>query len=131
MKDLLVFPKILGMFFSWYYFDAPKSIIRIWRNFILFVLNYFSIGLLFKTLFSPWKRISESRGRGFDLMNFLSVLTLNIFSRFIGFLIRSVVIVFGLILEVMVIVFGFVFSVFWLLLPLFLIFTIFEGIRLL
>jgi len=131
MKDFLVFPKILGMFFVWYYKDAPRGIAGVWRNFILFVLNYFSIGLLLKTIFSPWKRIRESRERGFDLMNFFSVLTLNLFSRTIGFLVRSVVIVFGIIVEIIVLVCGLAVLILWFILPFFLIFAIFEGIRLL
>lgn len=131
MKDSFVFPKIFGMFIVWYYKEAPKGIIEIWRNFILFIANYFSIGTLFKTLFSPWKRITESRGRGFDFMNFLSVLTLNFFSRGIGFLIRSATIFLGLVVQVFVLIFGLLFLIFWFFLPVFLILTLFEGIKLL
>lgn len=128
MKDFFFYPKIIGMFFSWYFKEAPKNIVGIWRNFILFVANYFSIIILLKTLFSPWKRIREEHGRGFDLMNFLSVLTLNVFSSFLGFLIRSVVIVWGVAAEIFVLVLGACFVVFWFLLPFILIFLIFEGI---
>jgi len=119
--------KILGLFFAWYFKDVPKSILGIWRNFILFVSNYFSIILLLKTLFSPWKRISESYGRGFDFGKFISAFTLNFFSRIIGLCIRTVVIFCGIFAEFFVLIIGAVFFVFWFILPLILVWVLFRG----
>jgi len=119
--------KILGLFFAWYFKDVPKSILGIWRNFILFVSNYFSIILLLKTLFSPWKRISESYGRGFDFGKFISAFTLNFFSRIIGLCIRTVVIFCGILAEFFVLIIGAVFFVFWFILPLILVWVLFRG----
>lgn len=119
--------KIFGLFFVWYFKDAVLSILRIWRNFILFVSNYFSIILLLKTLFSPWKRISESYGRGFDFGKFISAFTLNFFSRIIGLCIRTVVIFCGIFAEFFVLIIGAVFFVFWFILPLILVWVLFRG----
>lgn len=107
------------------------SILGIWRNFILFVANYFSIVLLFKTLFNPWKRISESYGRGFDIGKFFSALTLNVLSRSIGFIMRSAAIFMGVLAEIFVLIFGAAFLILWFFLPLILIWTLFYGIILL
>ncbi|PIQ92040.1 MAG: hypothetical protein COV69_03985 [Parcubacteria group bacterium CG11_big_fil_rev_8_21_14_0_20_39_14] len=123
--------KIFGLFISWYFKDATLSILGIWRNFILFVANYFSIVLLFKTLFNPWKRISESYGRGFDIGKFFSALTLNVLSRSIGFIMRSAAIFMGVLAEIFVLIFGAAFLILWFFLPLILIWTLFYGIILL
>ncbi len=131
MKDFLVYPKILGMFLSWYYKDAPMGIIGVWRNFILFIANYFSIFLLFKTLFSPWKRISESYGRGFDIGRFFSALFLNLLSRSIGFIIRITVITIGIVAEFIILAVGIASLALWFFLPIILIWAIIQGIMLL
>jgi len=122
------FLRIFGLFFSWYYKDASKSILGIWRNFILFVSNYFSIVLLFKTLFAPWKMISESYGRGFDIGRFASALTLNLLSRTLGFIIRSVVIVMGFLAEIFVLIIGALVFVSWFFLPPILVWIFYRGI---
>ncbi len=128
MSNLLACFRILGLFFSWYYKDAPKSILGIWRNFILFISNYFSIILLLKTLFAPWRRIAESYGRGFDFGRFISALTLNLFSRIIGFIIRSVVVAIGIAAEILVSILGAAIFIFWFFLPFVLVWAFWQGI---
>ncbi len=128
MSNLLAYFRIIGLFSLWYYKDAILSILGIWRNFILFVSNYFSIILLFRTLFVPWKKISESYGRGFDFGRFVRVLTLNFLSRTLGFIVRSVVIAMGILAEFFVLIFGAIFFILWLFLPAILVWVFWRGI---
>ena len=105
-------------FFHWYYLVAPKKIVEIWGNYLLANLRYYSIGLLVRTLFAHWHRDVEDYGRGFDFSRYLRVFTLNLISRGVGFVVRSVTILVGLLTELFIFVFGLLFLAFWLVAPL-------------
>jgi ATP-dependent Clp protease ATP-binding subunit ClpA len=62
-----------------------------WWNFVRFVAYFFSIKILFKTLFAGWRRDSS------DEREWWERLILGIAITFIGFIIRLVVILFGLV----------------------------------
>lgn len=121
---------IILQFWGWYYSGAIKSLLSIWRNFIIFVREYFSIPLLLRTLFSPWRRDITKYGRGFSIKNFLETLSFNLISRGFGFLIRSTTIVMGLICLAGVIILGIIALIVWLILPIVLIFMIITGLSL-
>ena len=55
----------------WQYVESPRALKHIIKNFLHFNLSFFSISLLLKTLFYPWRKYHESYGRGFDLKKFL------------------------------------------------------------
>ncbi len=130
MRVVLRKPIIL-QFWKWYYTRAVKGLINIWKNFIIFVQEYYSIPLLLRTLFSPWKRDVTRKPRGLDIKKLFEALAFNAISRTIGFLVRSVTIIFGLICLLGVIVLGFIALIVWLILPFVLIFLIIMGILLL
>ena len=105
-------------FFSWYYTDAPRSTFRNGIRRTIGFLNYFSVLLLFATLFSPWHRIVESYGRGFDPRVFFSTLAGNIISRILGAIVRSFVIITGLAITLLAALFGLLLTALWVVLPL-------------
>ncbi|MGM0439344.1 MAG: hypothetical protein ACQEP3_02850 [Patescibacteria group bacterium] len=110
---------LLVKWFLWHFKNAPKGLLTAWGNFLRFTIDFFSIIPLFKTLMSPWKKLSESYRKG--LANFnenLQILILNSFSRFLGFLVRIVVIFIGLIATLTVFVLGFIIFIAWFILPL-------------
>ncbi|HDZ54678.1 MAG TPA: hypothetical protein ENI19_02590 [Candidatus Nealsonbacteria bacterium] len=121
MKISILEDNIIWLWFFWYFFEIPKEILKGWRNFLLFNLNYFSIPLLLKTLFSHWKRYYWIRGRGFTIGEYFNVLLSNLMSRFLGALIRIALIIVGLILELFIIIGGFIIFLGWILLPVLLI----------
>ena len=53
----------MGVYFWWYSTGWKKLIERV-RESLLNVYDYFSLGLLLKTLFAPWRQISAGRVRG-------------------------------------------------------------------
>lgn len=91
--------------------------------------DYFSIPFLVKTLFSPWRRYKFSYGRGFDIGRYLEALTFNIFSRFMGAIVRIVVIVVGVVLQILIFFFGILSIIIWLLLPVITIIGLFLPLR--
>jgi len=115
----------------WHYFDMPKNILRAWRNFLLFNLNYFSITLLLKTFFSPWRRDSWSYPKGFDIGQYLEVFFSNLISRVLGAIVRSVLIILGIIIELFIILGGIIVFFGWLVLPVILFFSLIFGFKIL
>ncbi|MBU2540057.1 hypothetical protein KJ786_02760 [Patescibacteria group bacterium] len=109
---------IIISWFFWHFYEAPKFLLKVWKNYIQFSVNFFSTPLLFKTLFSPWRRYKWGYPRGFDLMGYFETITSNIFSRFIGAICRITLIIVGVIFQICVFLFGAIVFVGWLLLPL-------------
>ena len=109
----------------WYYFSAPKKLLGIWGNFIKFFWTVlFPVPLVFKTLFSPWKRTGEKIfTQGFDPKIILKNLAADIVSRFVGFLVKIIILAIAFICEIFVLIFGVLLFAFWLAWPFLLIFS--------
>jgi len=121
---------MVGLFLTWYFRDLPKKICHIWGNYLWFVRNYFSLSLLLKTFFSPWKRYYfTSKGR-FDIGRWFGNFIFNSFSRIVGMILRGFVIITGVIGEIFVIFLGVSFFVAWLIFPFLLLYCLIKGITL-
>jgi len=131
MEKISKSQNILFQYFQWHFFDSAKNVLIAWRNFIFFNLNYFSIPLLLKTLFSPWRRYRWAYPRGFSFGKYFEVFVSNLFSRIMGAIIRVVLIVFGLLVEIFIIFGGAIVFLVWILLPFLLIYGIFYGFKIL
>lgn len=105
-------------YISWHYGAALPAIVKNWKNSILFVLHFFSVLLLFRTLFSPWRRLTEKYKGGLDFENIVGFIVVNTIMRIVGFIVRVVVIFVSLIVLAVVIVGGIFFFVAWILAPL-------------
>jgi len=113
---------------AWHFYDAPKEILKAWGNFLVFVLRYFSIGILLKTFFSHFRHLREPYGRGFDIKKYSMVFIGNIISRIIGAFVRTIIILTGLITEIFVFLLGFIILIAWLLAPFLIIIGIYSGV---
>lgn len=122
---------ILFQWFFWHYFEMPEEIVRIWKNFLRFNLEYFSIKLLIKTLFYPWRRYEVSYGRGFDIKRFFESFFSNLIFRILGAIVRTILIFIGLLLQIFIIFIGVIIFILWLFLPLFLILGLYYGFKIL
>jgi hypothetical protein len=102
----------------WHYSRAFVDIFVIWRNITHFIFNFFSIPLLLRTLFQPWKRIEAQREtRGFDPADWFQTVLVNVIMRFIGACMRLILIFFGLACVAAAVLIGLQFFVFWFFLP--------------
>jgi hypothetical protein len=110
-------PSFFGQFFKWWFSVMPKNIFLAVRQTVANTYDYFSIGLLAKTLLAPWKRDVISMEH-LTLGERLQIVVMNLVSRLIGAFIRFITIMAGLITIIGELIFGiFIFAGF-ILLPL-------------
>ncbi len=121
---------IIFQWFFWQFFEMPRNILKAWRNFLLFNLNYFSVILLLKTFFSPWRKYELGYPRGFQFGKYLEVFFSNLISRILGALVRIVLIIVGLLAQVFIIFAGIIIFFGWIVLPFLLVAGFLFGIRL-
>lgn len=107
---------ILGIL-SWWYGAGWRQRVTMLREKILSTMDYFSIDLLAKTLFSPFRQISAGKVQG-PLGVQLRAFADRVISRVIGGMIRSFMIVIGAVAIVLYSVIGGIFVVFWAVIPL-------------
>lgn len=108
---------LFGYYFFWHYTLAFADIVRIWRNFLWFFYNFFSIGLLSKTFFSPLERLQEKYAGDFDIAEFISTIAVNVIMRIVGAILRFFIILVGLVTLLATLAFGIIFFLLWLILP--------------
>ncbi len=105
-------------YIKWHYTDAFIDLIGVIRNFLFFFYNLFSIKILFKTLFSPFHRMTEVYDkRGFKLEKLAEAFIVNSLMRVVGALLRFMLIIFGLFFMLLTFVFGAFFIIAWALAP--------------
>lgn len=106
-------------YFFWHYSRALFNIVTIWKNFMWFTYHFFSIPTLTRTLLSPWRRLSEEYSSdGFDIEEYAAAFAVNFMMRLLGAVMRTGVIIIGIIALILLFVFGVVFTAVWLLMPL-------------
>ena len=117
---------------EWYLFDKPKVLIKAWFNYLRFYLKFFSIIVLLKTLFAPWRRYEWVRQtRGFNPKEALKIHFSNLISRILGAIVRSVMIFIGLLAELVVFFIGIGVIITWFILPIIMIIIFIKAIELL
>lgn len=121
---------IFILYLGWFFVDAVKGILGAWKNVLKFNLNYWSVPLLLKTLFSHWRRYRYSYGKGFDPGRYLEVFSFNFISRIMGFVMRTFFIFAGLSSEVFIFFTGLFILLFWISLPILLALGFIYGSKL-
>src|SRR3989338_4173067 len=118
-------------YLGWHYTLALRDLIGLARNFLAFVAHFFSLTILVKTFFSPWRRLDENYQKGFNPGAWLQTFILNTLMRLFGVFCRFwLILVGGLI---WLVTFGLAILAFlvWLILPAAIIVLIFTGFNLL
>lgn len=112
----------------WYYHQGLKGFFRVWKNYLWHGLDFFSMRDLLFSLFSPWRRdITPKTWRGWNPLLSIRRLIENIFSRFMGALVRISVLILGLVWEFVVFAVGLIFLFLWIGSPAFLLLGIPLG----
>ena len=105
---------ILPNYLIWHYSYAFNDIKNIWKNFIVFVYNVFSIPTLLFTLFSPWMKINDGYNVNESLLN---TFVFNLLMRFFGVFVRLIFIIIGLVTLALTLLLGVAFFILWAVLP--------------
>ncbi len=116
---------LIASWFMWHFYQMPQFLFLIWKNFISFSLDFFSIPLLIATLFSPWRRYKWRYPGRFDIKGFFETLISNIFSRVVGAICRLFLIIVGIPVIVFMVLAGFIVILFWIIMPLVLVVLMF------
>jgi hypothetical protein len=109
---------IILLWLYWQFYEMPVFLLGVWKNYLVFASNFFSVGLLFKTFFAPWRKYNWKYPKGFDLMEFFNTLISNTFSRILGAMMRIVLVVLGILFQVFVVIAGLIIFIGWIIIPL-------------
>lgn len=122
MEEVVRKENVIIKWLLWHYFEMPKFLTSVWKNYILFATNYFSLTLLLKTFIDPWRRNLWKYPKGFDLGGIFSTFVSNVFSRILGSMLRIVLIITGALFQILVLVVGLLVILVWILIPFIIIF---------
>lgn len=122
---------ILHHYLLWHYATALREMAHVAANLLWFVVHFFSLPQLARSLFAPYRRITEERHRRFNLEDIAGYIIINLISRIIGFLLRFIILIAGLLSLVMLTVGIVIAYIFWLFAPIVLIALLIAGFRLL
>ena len=112
------FTFLLIEYIRWHYDDAIGQFWHIWKDFLWFGYNFFSIPLLARTLFAPIYRIHEGYDmRGLQIELILQSFVVNVVARVAGFFMRITVIIVGLIFECILLLLAPILFIVWVMLP--------------
>ncbi len=106
---------IVGLF-SWWYGEGWKQRFIVAREYIASMYDYFSIDLLARTLFAPFRQISAGKVRGpigVQMQAFFDQLI----SRTIGAIVRTIMIIMGVVTLLVTIVINLLVVVVWGIVP--------------
>jgi hypothetical protein len=119
---------IIWQYLEWHFYDQPKAILKAWKNFLLFNLNFFSVFPLLKTFVSPLHQYTWSYPRGLDIPKHLEAAFSNLISRILGAILRTILILAGIIFEILILIFGFFIFVGWFIFPALLVFLLIRYV---
>lgn len=117
MLEVIKKRNIFFLWFQWHLLDAPVFLLKGWKNILFFNFQFFSIHFLLRTLFSYWHKYRWRYVGGFGVGKYIEILFSNFISRFLGSIMRIILIIIGVIIEIVIFVLGIVFIVAWIILP--------------
>lgn len=112
----------------WWYLEEPAYLWKISMNVFIKTFYTFSIPLLLRTLFDPWKR-DVSSAENASIQTLYQLWLNNLISRFIGFFIRLMTIFTGLLISTVVLIIELVFIFAWFAMPIIVIYLLINGLR--
>jgi hypothetical protein len=115
-------------YLKWHYGKALLAAFSLWKNILVFLLNFFSIKSLLGNFFTPWKRLADSYPKHFNLKIYFSTFIINTLMRIVGMFLRTILLIVGIaVCIVYIIILPFTLLV-WLALPPFIIAIIAYGL---
>jgi hypothetical protein len=119
--------EFIGDIFGWWYRAGLRDFLIYLKAVFLKISDVFSVKLLLKTFFAPWKRDVISL-QGLPLNVMLRVIMMNLVSRFIGAIIKTFVLIVYLIILAGFILVSLTLLATWIFLPIITVLGILLGI---
>ena len=114
----LAWRALLRLFLSWYFWEVPAAIVRMYGQYAGAFAEMFSFTFMLRSLFAPWKAITdEYPENNFNWELIAQAFVLNIVTRIIGFIFRIVAICIGVILQILCLVGFFAGLIVWIAYP--------------
>jgi len=111
-----MFLAVLGDYIRWHYRDALFHYLRLLRTAWWFIVSYFSMPILIRTLFKPYRKMGESDTKTWQA--WLDTSIMNSLSRIVGFSVRVVLLGAGFVSLCLITILGIVGYFVWLIAPL-------------
>lgn len=94
-----------------------------------FEWHFFSVGILLRSFFQPWKRLGEEKGEKFKLEQWLQATVINTMMRLIGISLRAVILAFSLMVFAVTTLVVALFVSMWCLLPIIILALLVRGVQ--
>jgi hypothetical protein len=117
---------MLIMIFKWWYGTGWATAFKNIKTHTAGVSRSFSIPILLRTLFAPWRRVISYPGR--TLEDHFRALLDNVISRLVGFVVRLMVLLAAGVLTLLTVLGYGLLAVVWPLIPLVIIYCIVRGV---
>lgn len=121
----------IPLYLMWHYSRSLRDYVRVATDFLWFLFHFFSLGILIRTLFSPWRRMGERYKGAFDPGALIATFIVNTLMRIVGFVIRMGVIIVGVITLILIVPLLVLLFFIWLALPIISVFLVVWSITLL
>jgi hypothetical protein len=119
---------IIPYYVAWHYSRGVHDVLVRFKDFLWFFWNLFSITELTKTFFEPFERLGQAAPKGFKPEKMLEAFATTLVMRVVGVVVRTTVILLGLLVQLTVVVICIGFLIVWILLPFLLIGLLSVGI---
>ncbi len=113
----MAFGRLFRSYLGWHYSSALVAWWRIYGNLLWFLSHFFSVALLFRTLFSPWRRLAENYPRRLAPTAIAETLVVNLLMRLVGLVIRVIFLSVALVVLATAFFLGWIVLIVWLLAP--------------
>lgn len=123
--------RLILSYFVWHYTQAFKDISNLFVNLVWFVYHFFSIKVLFKTLFNPWRKPRRVYENGQSAWALIGIFVDNLIMRVSGFCLRLIIIVWGIVLLGLIFIGWVLVVIGWVFLPFIITLLFVSGLRLL
>jgi hypothetical protein len=123
-------PFLFVDYFVWHYSSALRDLCALWLNVMWFINHFFSMPLLIRTLFSPWRRITDPFHRG-SIEDYMSSFVMNVMTRVFGAGVRLVFLGMGLVCMFICSIAFLISLAVWITLPVSSVFAVLSGLSLL
>lgn len=107
---------MLNSYLLWWYGKGIEVSASVFVTIIHKIADFFSLRILVRTWFAPWKNDTLSAQRG-SLSDKFKIWQLNMATRFIGFFVRTFIIAFGLIVIASCVIFAVALELIYLAMP--------------